>query len=274
MISDDGSRVRGKSRRSPGYIFGYSATLEESHVTIFRGIILMLGAILALAFSARDGVAATVEGRILDAESGEPMGYAAVKVDGAVRRQGVLSGVDGSYVIGALRQGRYTLSVSFVGYEDAERPFVIVDNGAAIRIDVRLRPEPIEVAGITVEASRLGDDLEALTGVINVDRQQLSSVPGVAEADPIRALPSCRACRPRRTSERTIRARRRTRPDAHPSRPGPDLQPDPRVRILLHRREMSHESAWTRAGRRRNGGARVRRRVVDGQGESDRCRTD
>ncbi len=156
-------------------------------MTIRRLLASSMRAAAGVSLAAAAVPAATIEGHILDAESGEPMGYAAVKVDGELARKGVLSDVDGSYAIEGLRRGRYTLSVSFVGYETLERPFVITDGRAALRVDVRLRPEPIEVDGVTVEANRLGEDL-GLTGVVNVDRQLLSSVPGVAEADPIRAL--------------------------------------------------------------------------------------
>jgi len=92
-----------------------------------------------------------VEGRVLDADTGEGVEGATVRLEGT--DFGAISGDDGRFLIRAVPAGAYEAVAEYLGYAP-ESLEVEVESGAITRITVRLSTEALEVAGITVEIER------------------------------------------------------------------------------------------------------------------------
>ena len=108
-------------------------------------VMLSLGLLLS---GQRHG--ATVTGRVTD-EAGVPMGGATVMISGT--GNGVAAGNDGRYTLRGMRDGIFTLRISFTGYETVDTTVNLT--GTAV-LDVTLR-EAMYVAGeVIVRGSRAG----------------------------------------------------------------------------------------------------------------------
>jgi len=92
----------------------------------------------------------TVTGMVTD-ESGVPMAGATVMLSGA--GTGVAAGNDGRYTLRGLRDGNYTVRISFTGYEPVDTAVTVHGNTV---LDVTLR-EALYIAGeVIVRGSRAG----------------------------------------------------------------------------------------------------------------------
>ena len=114
-------------------------------------VFLFLSLGLALPSSA---AAQTVEGRILDAQTGEPVRAGVIRLRsslGSVVNQTESDSL-GAYALTAPSPGLYSLHVTALGYRST--PTLQFDVGweAPTRIDVRLDPEPIELDSLAVKA--------------------------------------------------------------------------------------------------------------------------
>ncbi len=107
----------------------------------------------------------------------------------------VVRGVDtdrlGWFRLDAIPPGAYTLRAMGVGYADAVRP-VGVGPGEAVEVELTLPRRAVELEGITVGAERSRERVrfEEVGGatVRELRISDLKRVPGVAEADPLRAV--------------------------------------------------------------------------------------
>ena len=97
-----------------------------------------------------------VVGRIQDA-AGEPVAAAFVTLTdpAGTRVAGGLSGDDGRYVLRAPAAGRYTVRVEVIGYGTASSP-VELTRPRALRHDVTMAPEPVELDALTVASQGRG----------------------------------------------------------------------------------------------------------------------
>jgi hypothetical protein len=135
--------------------------------------------------------AGAVQGRVRDDEGsavygaqvrlmrvGAPLRAAETDRLGFFRMAGVLS-------------GGYTLVAGGIGYAEAEQP-VYVGPGAVVEMEVVLARRAVELEGITVgaERSRQRIRFEEVGGatVREMELVELKKVPGLAEADPLRAV--------------------------------------------------------------------------------------
>lgn len=86
-----------------------------------------------------------VEGTVRDTVSGDPVPFAIVRVAGTERS--TLTARDGRYRIG-VRPGSLTVEVRKIGYRMASAS--VRAEGRVDRLDVWMRPIPVEIAGLTV----------------------------------------------------------------------------------------------------------------------------
>jgi hypothetical protein len=138
-----------------------------------------------------DAQQATVQGRVRDDEGAAVARViVTVLVDSAI-----VAGTDtdelGSFRIGSLPPGRYDLVVAGLGYEGHSEPIVLT-TGGTLDVEITLVRRAIELQGISVDAaaSRERVRFEQVAGatVRELGAADLRAVPGVAEADPIRAV--------------------------------------------------------------------------------------
>ena len=107
---------------------------------------------LYLVFQDRERRTGTVKGRVVSAQTGDPMEGAEVTLqrDGDVR----ISGADGAFEFLGVRAGAIDLTVSLLGFAEAKGG-VVLGGGQTLELEVRLSPEPIELEPIVVQAARL-----------------------------------------------------------------------------------------------------------------------
>ena len=155
-----------------------------------QALLLVLAAALPDGASAQNGV---VAGRVWSAE-GAPLEDVTVELVFAadsVARHAVHTGELGYFAFQNAAPGAYVLVFRLIGYA-LGREEVTVAPGARTEIEAVLAVQPLELGGITVDAerSRVRTRFEESAGttVQDIDRKAIKSVPGVAEADPLRAV--------------------------------------------------------------------------------------
>ena len=137
--------------------------------------------------------AATVTGRVRS-EVAVPVENATVRLvlaaDTTAQR---ITGTDrlGFFAFHDVRPGDYRLAVARIGYRRNEEP-VDVEPRAEVRLEITLAEQAIELEGVVVEArqSRQRARFEESAGVTvhEMDREELRSIPGLAEPDPVRSI--------------------------------------------------------------------------------------
>ncbi len=91
-----------------------------------------------------------VEGTVVQADNGEPIGGVQVTLVGT--NIATLTGTDGSFVLQRVPAGQYTLFVRWLGFQPHQET-VTVAAGATQRADVRLQPQTISLGEVIVLAA-------------------------------------------------------------------------------------------------------------------------
>jgi iron complex outermembrane receptor protein len=108
-----------------------------------------ISALCAFALGAQG--TASISGRILSSDGNRPLADVILRLDGTPRS--ATSGADGRYRLAALPPGEYVLTARLLGYDEARRS-VTLTPGAAVTVDLTLRPGAVVVAPIVVSATR------------------------------------------------------------------------------------------------------------------------
>lgn len=140
---------------------------------------------------------ATVEGRIVDsgraaAPRGTPVEGALVALTQAGETLGSeVSTGDGSFRIPGVPAGRYTLRIERLGFMLREEEIDLVP-GETLTRDFEIDAAAIALEGVEVEAARTRERIrfEEMGGISarELNAEDVRLVPGVAEADPLRAV--------------------------------------------------------------------------------------
>jgi hypothetical protein len=113
--------------------------------------------------------------------------------DGGIGREvaSTASNSQGRFVFTSLPAGRYTLRVDRIGFADASRQVTIVA-GETTEVELTLQLSAVLLEGVSVasERSEARTRFEEVAGVTArvLTSSELKLVPGIAEADPIRAI--------------------------------------------------------------------------------------
>jgi len=155
--------------------------------------------VLAQQDAARDASSAgTVAGTITDAETGEPLPSANVRIAGL--QLGAATDLRGAYRILGVPTTADTLVVTFIGYETQRVP-VAIEPGAVVRVDVALPLATVEGEGITVTAqlagqkAALNQQVNSNTIVNVVARDRIAESPDENAAESVARLPGVAAQR-------------------------------------------------------------------------------
>ena len=108
--------------------------------------IMLVGVLL---FGAEHG---RITGRVLDAETGEPLIGADVMVDGS--DLGAATDANGNFVVLYVPAGTYGITASYISYNLLSYAGVVVNADQTTIVDFRLPPTVIEVQGVTAVAQR------------------------------------------------------------------------------------------------------------------------
>ena len=90
----------------------------------------------------------TIRGRVVDAQSGEPLATAQVVVVGTTF--GALSDASGNYTISNVPTGLYTVQVTRLGHARTQRENVQVSDGATVTVDFQMRTSALALEGVVV----------------------------------------------------------------------------------------------------------------------------
>jgi outer membrane receptor for ferrienterochelin and colicins len=161
--------------------------------TGFRSLFSFL-ALASLLFIATDGLAAqsgTLTGRVVDAETNQPLASASVIVLGTGGEQvtGAVSGSEGQFRF-TVDAGTYALVVSMIGYETQRVDGISVAAGATEAVTVSVRSRAFVLNPITVTASRREEKaLDAPASVSIVGQERIQERTVVTPAEHVKALP-------------------------------------------------------------------------------------
>ena len=87
---------------------------------LFMMIICLLG------LTAEAAAQGSVRGRVLDKQNDEALQFVNIRImQGEKMVKGAVTDMNGAFAIGGLPDGQYTVSLSFVGYKNVNRPFSI-----------------------------------------------------------------------------------------------------------------------------------------------------
>lgn len=135
---------------------------------------MMLCAGLTLA-----GQTGKISGRLLDAQTREPLPGASVIIEGT--RLGAAADLDGYYFINNIPPGTYTVTVSIVGYQKATIKNVQVKIDLTTALDVKLSSTAIEASEVVITAERplVQKDLTSTSVTVSSDELKLMPVDNV-----------------------------------------------------------------------------------------------
>lgn len=122
---------------------------------------LVLAAVAAVVPSAEPASAQMLEGRVLDAVTGEPvlLAYVGLLEEGRNVAVEGLTDLDGAFTLEAPVGGSFFLLVRRDGYETLLEGLFELGDGGIAEVRVGLTPKPIELEAVTVETER---DMNAL----------------------------------------------------------------------------------------------------------------
>ncbi|UCD37655.1 MAG: TonB-dependent receptor [Fidelibacterota bacterium] len=126
-----------------------------------------------------------ISGYLRDADTGEPLKYANVVLQGTAR--GAASNVHGFYVIIGIPPGNYRLRAMMMGYETGEQD-VTVTPGGDLRVDMELNVKAIVGEEVIITADRVRFEEMVETSRINLTMKEIKSTPAFVEADLFRTL--------------------------------------------------------------------------------------
>lgn len=165
------------------------------------GFVALLGGALVLARLGLPGVAggqtlpgtAALWGRVADRE-GTPLAGVLVRLlppEGEAPLRTTETDPRGTYRWEGLSPGSYRVEASRLGFLGEVRP-VRLEAGARLEVSFVLESRPVEVAGVLVEAERSRErarfENQAGLTVRELAPRQIKKIPGLAEADPLRAV--------------------------------------------------------------------------------------
>lgn len=107
--------------------------------------------LLTVPTSVRAQDSATVEGAVVDAETGRPLRGANVFITASMI--GTATGTEGRFRLSGVPAGMHRLQVSMLGYETVARD-TLLRAGRTYRLTFRLEPTVLEMGGVTVTAER------------------------------------------------------------------------------------------------------------------------
>ncbi len=146
--------------------------------------LILLGLMTATA------VQAGIQGRVVDAETGEPLVGANVVV--REHRAGSATNLDGFFRITTLEQGSYQLQASFQGYAPEEKAAVVTGD-AADWVVFELQAEALRLDELVYIAREGDSELRnetVNTGRIRLKAARMASMPATLESDVVRSFQS------------------------------------------------------------------------------------
>lgn len=94
----------------------------------------------------------TVKGKVFDSETQTPLIGATVMVLGTSPLLGMATDLDGNYKISNVPVGRYNIQISYIGYDPAIVPEILVTSGKEVVLNTGLKQSVNQINEVTVKA--------------------------------------------------------------------------------------------------------------------------
>lgn len=117
--------------------------------------LLTVGSLFTL--QGQEVIRQTIRGTVLDEQGKYPLLGAAVELilaDNFDLQTGTITDADGSFVLTDVPMGRHSLRVSYLGYEPAIVPNLLVASGKALQVDIELREQVTNLPEMVVQVSK------------------------------------------------------------------------------------------------------------------------
>lgn len=147
-------------------------------ISLLRATPALACALLFLATTAQaqsNERAGTITGHVVDAENVRPLPGANVRLEETER--GAAADAFGRFVLRGVPAGTYTLTATFVGFEQARRE-VQVEPGQTRTVDFALSEDAAQLAEVVVRSEKFMRNLQETQTSVNVlDQEQLEAIP-------------------------------------------------------------------------------------------------
>ncbi len=144
-----------------------------------RRLALVAAALVLFAGLTVAGQTGKIAGHILDSHTKEPLPGASVVIDGS--KLGTAANIDGYFFINNVPPGKYSVSVSLVGYQKTVIRNVEVKIDLTTDLDVRMNSSTVDVAEIVITAERplVQKDLTSTSVTVSSDDIKMMPVENV-----------------------------------------------------------------------------------------------
>ena len=161
----------------------YYNTNDKIKYTIKRslGIYILILMILALPLNLFAGTTGKLAGRVLDADTGEPVVGANVIIEGTYL--GAAADVDGYYFINNIPPGEYTVVISSIGYKKVTVHKVPIKIDLTYKLDIKLQVTAIntEEVVITAQGPLVQKDLTSSSVTVSANDIKMMPVESVGQ---------------------------------------------------------------------------------------------
>ncbi|MBD3225159.1 MAG: TonB-dependent receptor plug domain-containing protein, partial [Caldithrix sp.] len=139
-----------------------------------RLLIVVLSVMVSLT-AAYAGTTGKIAGKVVDANTGEPLPGANVIVEGTL--MGASTDTDGDYYIINVPVGEYTLVVSYIGYRTVKYQGVRVILDQTTKVDFKLEEDIAEGETIVVTAETFKVQKDETSKKITIQAEEIQSMP-------------------------------------------------------------------------------------------------
>ena len=137
---------------------------------------LLIGLVMLLLVpSLALGQTGKLSGEVVEAETGDPLPGANVRIEGTTK--GAAVNEDGEYTIFQVQPGTYTVVVSFVGYQTERTTNVEIVSGITKRLDFQLEQAEFEGQEVVVRAEEPLVEQTATNAVRRLDQEAIETLP-------------------------------------------------------------------------------------------------
>lgn len=114
-------------------------------------LLLTLCALFLLTGFSENEKKATLEGKVIDKESGTPLDFAYVKIfQKDVLITGTQTSIDGNYLLTNIKPGVYKIQASFIGYKSETKTDVILKAGKTQKLDLALTISGVKLTDVVI----------------------------------------------------------------------------------------------------------------------------
>ncbi len=128
---------------------------------------------------------AVIQGIVRDLETKEYLPYANINIEGT--ELGAATDEKGVYRINNIKKGKYTLVVSYIGYQTIKKKINIKDDKRYI-VNFSLPLTPLQLKTVKVSGRRKKFLYSPGITTLEIGKREIKSVPAFIEADPIKAV--------------------------------------------------------------------------------------